>query len=268
MLDVEPLILAELRRLSPLDEAESGDWEAILDQTRPPRRSRRAVRWAPAALGVALAVVIPALAFSGTVRSLVGIHGPAPRYDQARLRVEVKPARNSDGKDYVYRLWTAPSTQGGSCVFTTEETTPASPHPRRMSGGGYCSAGGAALTVPRNRLMWSLGAARGDTLLLDGAAGSATRVAHMTLRWHGGSQPITTHEGFFLALVPIALHPPFRLLPFDVVGADGHGRIVATQRIPTSFLYPDWKHVEPKLRAYRIAHGCNKTPPLWQCSSR
>jgi hypothetical protein len=272
MLDVEPLILDELHRLSPLDKAESGDWEAILTQASPQRRdrrNRRTVRWTAAALGVALAVVIPALAFSGTVRSLVGIGSPAPRYDEARLRIEVKPKHKyAYGQNYVYRLWTAPSTQGGSCIFTTEEATPTPPHPSKISGGGYCSVGRAALVIPKDRLTWSLGTALGDSFLLDGVAGSAMHVAQMTLRWHGGSQRITTHDGFFLGLIPIALDPSFRLLPFDLVGTDGHGRMVATQRIPTNFLYPDWKRVKPKLRAYRNAHGCNKTPPLWQCRSR
>jgi hypothetical protein len=269
MLDVEPLILDELQRLAPLDEKESGDWETILRRAgRGPRR-RRTIGWSAIALGVALAVMIPALAFSETVQSLVGIHNPAPRYDQARLRVEVEPRhRFAYGQNYVYRLWTAPSNQGGSCIFTTEDATPAPPRPKRMTGGGYCSVGRTALIVPKDRLTWSLGTALGDTFLLSGVAGSAMHVTHMSLRWHGGSQRIMTHDGYFLGLIPVASNPSFRLLPFDLVGRDEHGRVVTTHRIPTSFLYRDWKRVEPKLRAYRNAHGCSKEPPLWRCASR
>jgi hypothetical protein len=269
MLDVEPLILDELQRLSTLDKTESGDWDAIVNQAVSPRRRRRTIVWTAVACVVGLLVVIPALAFSGTVRSLVGIHSPAPRYDQARLRVEVKPQHQYlYGQNYVYRLWTSPSTQGGSCIFMTEEAAPAPPHPKRISGGGYCSVGRVALMVPKDRITWSLGTALGDAYLLDGVAGSAMHVSQMTLRWHGGSQRITTHDGYFLGLIPTALNPSFRLLPFELVPTGSHGRVVATQRIPTSFLYLDWKHVEPKLRAYRNAHGCNKKPPLWRCRSR
>jgi hypothetical protein len=268
MLDVEPLILDELQRLSPLDQAESGDWEAILDDARPPRRRTRTVG-AAVAVAVALAVIIPAIAFSKTVQSLVGIHSPTPRYDQARLQVEVQPHHKYRyAENYVYRLWTAPSTQGGECIFTTEDPIPAPPQPKQISGGGYCSLGRAALILPKDRLTWTFGTALGETFLVDGVAGSALHVAQMTLRWHGGSQQIATHDGYFLGLIPIALNPPFRLLPFTLVGTDGHGRVVVRHRIPTSFLYFDWRHVEPKLRAYRNAHGCNKTPPLWHCTSR
>src|SRR6476620_2443776 len=91
MHDVEPLILDELQRLSPLDQTESGNWEAILDHARPRCQRRRTIGWTAVAFGIALAVMIPALAFSKTVQRLVGIHDPAPRYDQARLQVEVRP---------------------------------------------------------------------------------------------------------------------------------------------------------------------------------
>jgi hypothetical protein len=269
MLDVEPLILDELQRLSPLDQTESGDWETIVDHAKPRRQRRRTIRWVAVAFGIVLAIMIPALAFSESVQSLVGIHNPTPRYDQARLRVEVKPQHKyAYGQNYIYRLWTAPSDQGGSCIFTTEDATPAPPHPKQIRGSGGCSVGRAALILPNGRLEWSLGTALGDTFLVNGVTGSAMHVAHMTLRWHGGSQQITTHDGYFLGLIPIALNPMFRLLPFDLVGTDGRGLVVTTRRIPTSFLYLDWKRVEPRLRAYRNAHGCNKTPPLWQCTSR
>jgi hypothetical protein len=263
MLDVEPLILEELRRLSPLDDTASGDWEAIVGRSAPRRRTRRAAIWAPVAAVVVLAVVIPALAFSGTVRSLVGLSAPTPRYDQARLRVEVRLRH-----DYVYRLWTAPSTQGGECMFTTEAAAAAPPRPKQVTGGGLCRVGSGSLAVPAHGLTWTLGHALGDTYLLNGVAGRDMHVARLTLRWHGGSQRVATNDGYFLGLIPIADSPPFRLLPFDLVAQDGRGRIVMTQRIPTSFLYSDWKHVQPKLRTYRRAHGCSPSPPLWRCSSR
>ena len=269
MRDVEPVILDELQRLSTLDKRELGDWDTILKQAAPRGGGRKTAGWTASAVVVGLAVVIPALAFSGTVRSLVGLGQPTPRYDRARLRVEVQlRGRSLYPPGYVYRLWTAPSTQGGSCIFTTEEAAPAPPHPTRMTGGGYCSPGNGALTVPEHRFSWTLGSALGDTYMLDGVAGTATDVSQMTLRWHGGSQRITTNDGYFLGLVPIVKSPPFKLLPFDLVATTRQGREVATQRIPTSVLYFDWKRVKPKLTAYRQAHGCNTTPPIWRCRSR
>ena len=44
-------------------------------------------------------------------------------------------------------------------------------------------------------------------------------------------------------------------------------RIAARSRIPTSFLYLNWKQVQPQLRQYRVAHGCNTTA-VWRCKSR
>lgn len=267
MFDVEPLILDELQRLSPFDKTETGDWQKILDQAAP-RRQNRQKAWAAVTATVALAVVIPTLALSGTVRSLVGLDHPSPRYDEARLRVEVRHASPS-GRDYVYRLWTAPSTQGGSCFFTTQGTASQPSLPKGLTGGGFCSVGPHPLTVPKGRFTWAFGSVPGAAHVLSGVAGPEMHVTQVTLRWHNGSQRITTHDGYFLGLIPIAWNPPFKLLPFDLVATDSQGRTVATERIPTSFLYTDWKQkVERNLTAYRHAHGCNKTPPIWQCRSR
>ncbi len=270
MHDVEPLIVEELGRLSVLDGAESGNWEEIVRRAVPVRRRRRLAAWTAAVLVVGIAVVIPALAFSGTLRNLVGLDEPQPRYEQARLQVEVRaPRRYRFGQNYVYRLWTAPSTQGGTCVFTTYDPLPAPPHPKQITGGGECSVGRHPLLMPSgHRFTWSIGSAPGDTFIVDGRAGPAAQIEQMRLRWHGGSQSITTHNGYFLGLVPIIHNPPFRLLPFDLVATNSNGQVIAQERIPTSFLYENWKQEEPKLTTYRQTHGCRKTPPIWQCRSR
>jgi hypothetical protein len=262
MFDVEPLILDELQRLSPLDKRESGDWEAILTRAAPDSRARKTAIQIALAFAVIAAVVIPTLAFSATVRSLVGLGQPAPNYDQAHLRLEVALPQG-----YVARLWTAPSTQGGACMFTTYDASGAPSRPKKMTGGGFCSGAGA-LAVPRRRVFWSVGTALGGSYVLSGVAGLALHVSQVTLRWHGGAQAIATRDGYFLASVPVVASPPFRLLPFDLVATNDNGRTVATYRIPTSFLYLDWKHIEPKLRAYRQAHGCSEGPPIWHCRSR
>jgi hypothetical protein len=263
MFDVEPLILGELQRLSPLDKREPGDWEAILTRVTPERRARKAAIQTALAFAVIAAVVIPALAFSATVRSLVGLGQPAPKYDQARLRLEVALPQG-----YVARLWTAPSTQGGACMFTTYDASDAPSRPKKITGGGgFCSRAGA-LAIPRRRFYWSVGTALGGSYVLSGVASPALHVSQMTLRWHGGAQAIATRDTYFLAAVPVVASPPFRLLPFDLVATNDTGRTVYRHRIPTSFLYFARKHVEPKLRAYRKAHGCSKRPPIWHCRSR
>jgi hypothetical protein len=262
MFDVEPLILDELQRLSPLDKRESGDWEAILARATPDRRARTAAIHAALAFAVIAAVAIPALAFSATVRSLVGLGQPAPRYNRADLRLKVALPQG-----YVARLWTAPSTQGGACMFTTYDASDAPSRPKKITGGGFCSRPGA-LAIPNRRIFWSVGTALGGSFVLSGVAGPALRVSQMTLRWHGGAQAIPTRDGYFLASVPVVASPPFRLLPFDLVATNNTGRTVATYRIPTSVLYLDRKHIEPKLRAYRKAHGCSEGPAIWHCRSR
>lgn len=262
MFDVEALILDELQRLSPLDKRESGDWEAILARATPDRRARKAAIHTALAFAVIAAVVIPALAFSATVRSLVGLGHNEPRYDQARLRLKVALPQG-----YVARLWTAPSTQGGACMFTTYDASDAPSRPTKITGGGFCSRTGAR-AIPKTRVYWSVGTALGGSYVLSGVASPALHVSHVTLRWHGGAQAIPTRDGYFLASVPVVASPPFKLLPFDLVATNNTGTMV-TYRIPTSFLYLDYrKHIEPKLRAYRKAHGCSKRPPIWHCRSR
>jgi hypothetical protein len=66
---------------------------------------------------------------------------------------------------------------------------------------------------------------------------------------------------------PVLANPAFRLLPVAIVAFDKNGRQVSTSRIPSSFLYSNWKREQPKLRAYRRAHGCSTTV-VWQCRSR
>jgi hypothetical protein len=262
MFDVEPLILDELQRLSPLDKRESGDWEAILARATPDRHGRNAAIQIALAFAVIAAVAVPALAFSATVRSLVGLGQPAPRYDRADLRLKVALPQG-----YVARLWTAPSTQGGRCMFVTYDASNAPSRPKEMTGGGFCSRNGA-LTVPKTPIFWSVGTALGGSHVLSGVAGPGLHVSQVTLRWHGGAQAIPTRDGYFLASVPVVASPPFRLLPFDLVATNNTGRAVATYRIPTSFLYLGWKHIELKLRAYRKAHGCSEGPAIWHCRSR
>ena len=90
MVDVAPVILEELRRLSPFDPDERGDWEAVLDQATGRKDSGRLwPRWridrrAPrrphsllaAAVVLAAVMAAPALAFSTPIRQFFGLGYP------------------------------------------------------------------------------------------------------------------------------------------------------------------------------------------------
>jgi hypothetical protein len=87
MLDVEPVVLEELQRLSPFDPDERGDWDAVLAQAKVQRRRlgrRQAPRLIPrgtrsllaAGAVVAAVVAAPALAFSTPLRHFFGLEYP------------------------------------------------------------------------------------------------------------------------------------------------------------------------------------------------
>jgi len=63
MLDVEPVIVGELGRLSPLDLEQRGDWAAVLVAAAPRRRRRAVAVRAGIVVAAALAVAVPAVAF-------------------------------------------------------------------------------------------------------------------------------------------------------------------------------------------------------------
>jgi hypothetical protein len=162
MFDVEPLILDELQRLSPFDKRESGDWEAILARATPHRGARKTAIQTALAVAVIAAVVIPTLAFSATVRNFVGLGQNVPRFNQADLRLKVALPHG-----YVARLWTAPSTQGGACMFTTYDASDAPSLPTKITGGGFCTRSGAR-PIPGIPVYWSVGTALGGSYVYFG----------------------------------------------------------------------------------------------------
>lgn len=146
MLDVEPLILEELHRLSPLDETEHGDWEAAvarattsLNAVRSTAHPRRA-RWSRRSMWIALAAVVfliavaaPALGlgppfldfFSSKHASKRVIHqfallnvgaprGMSPKVISGQTRL-VTTYHLRTGK--AFPLWVAPTRAGGFCYL-------------------------------------------------------------------------------------------------------------------------------------------------------
>jgi hypothetical protein len=256
MSEVEHVIRRELERLAPANEIPKSDWDAVRRKAR--RRSPQR-RLAVALVFVVAAVVAPTFALSASVRDLLGFGGPPhPDYSRARLAVS---AVIPGGR--VARVWVAPSKEGGECEFVTFDPAGSRPPQTRMTGGGACTLGKTQLD---GRLTWSFSHGRHQTPIIHGRVG-AKHAARVDLRWHGGSQRLAYAHGFFVAAAPALNEPPFRLLPYDVVVLDAAGRAIDRSRIPTSFLYSDWKRVEPQLHRYRVSHGCSTTV-LWQCKSR
>jgi hypothetical protein len=238
---------------------DDSDWDDVLQRLDRPTVGAR--RWRPALLAavVLLTIAVPTLAFSASVRELIGLErAPRPDFRQARLAVS---APMPGGR--VARVWVAPSTDGGDCEFVTIDPAGSKRRPTRMTGGGSCTLG----KEHYRGLSWSFSRGGDDPPVIHGRVGPNVHAARVELRWHGGSQRLMYNHDSFVAAAPALDDPPFRRLPYDVVVSNRAGRVVARTRIPTSFLYRDWKRVQPRLHEYRVAHGCEATV-VWRCRSR
>jgi len=246
----------ELERLSPGDDVRAPDWDAV---RRGGLRGSARQRLAIAAVLLVIATGVPAFALSASVRGFFGFgNTPRPEYGKAQLRVSAPV-----GPGQVARLWAAPSTGGGECVVVTVAAPDSRARPNQINGGTACTLGKAVF----HGQFWSFSHGTRKTppviygrLLVPGAVG-------VDLRWRGGSQRLSYSNRFYIGSARSLINPRFTQLPYDIVALDGTGRIVNRARIPTSFLYSDWKQVEPKLHRYRVSHGCD-TVNVWHCKSR
>jgi hypothetical protein len=242
------------------DGYDDSDWADVLQRVNP--RSLAVHRWrpAPVAAAVLAAIALPTLALSASVRELVGLgNRPIPDFRRARLAVAAPISERR-----VARVWVAPSTDGGECEFVTIDPAGSKPHPVQMTGGGSCTLGHERFHGP---LSWSFSHGPRDTPVIHGRVSSTRDAARVELVWRGGAQQLAYHDGYFVAQASAIKDPAFRKLPFDVVAFNRNGHIAAQSPIPTSFLYLDWKRVQPRLHRYRVAHGCD-TRVVWRCRSR
>jgi hypothetical protein len=240
------------------------------------QRGTRDHRWrlAFAAAAALVAICLPTIALSASVRGWLGIR-PQPVYKKARLVVST-PIPG----DRVARVWVGPSTDGGECEILT--ITPASfvvinpttgamrptAASTRGSGGYACTVG---TRVPPNAFTWIESPVRvgnPTAALLEGHIGPTYKATRVGVVWNGGGAKLRLARGYFIGFVAIR-NPEFRRLPYTVVAYDALGHVVARRRIPTSFLYTDWKSVEARLHQYRQSHGCSDSPTrLWVCKTR
>jgi hypothetical protein len=276
VIDVEPMILKGLQQLAPAERVER-DWadvrrraerldvKRVRSRKRPPwnsRPARRSWRIALAAVAAVIVAIVPAVAFSASVRSFLGLDNVVePKYRLAQVMVSTPLPGGR-----IARLWLAPSTQGGQCEFVTYAAAGSKPKASRMDGGGECTIGAHRFL---GTLSWSFSStSRTTPPVITGRASPAVHPAQIELRWHGGSLKLASRSGYFIGTAPELDNPPFRQLPYDVVVLDNDGHVSARSRIPTSFLYGvHWKQVQPRLHAYRVAHGCD-TKDIWHCKTR
>jgi hypothetical protein len=259
MTDADGLLAA--RFAATRDGHDDSDWSNVLDRVNAQAVPVRRWRLALVAAAVLLAIALPTLALSASVRGLIGLAGPpSPDYRQARLVVS-DPLPGGQ----LARVWASPSKSGGECEFVTIDAARSKRPPSRMTGGGNCSLG---QPQSQDSLTWSFSSGPHPTPLIHGRVGANLHASRIELHWHGGRQRLAFSSGFFVASAPPLKDPPFRQLPYEVVAYDTAGHVVARSPIPTSLLYPlDWKRVQPQLHQYRIAHGCSIIP-VWRCKSR
>jgi hypothetical protein len=260
---------------------ERPDWTNVVERSTKLARRRPFIweRHSRTAIAIAFALVaicLPAIALSASVRGWLGL-GSQPVYKKARLVVSTPIAGNR-----VARLWVGPSTDGGDCEiitvtaasFVAIDPTTGAMRPvaasTRDSGGYGCTVG--STHVPSTALTWTFSPIPVGSLhgaLIHGHVGQSDKAVRVDIRWSGGREKLRTVDGYFIGVVPEIRNPPFHRLPYTVVAYNAQGHPVARQRIPTSFLYTDWRSVEPRLRQYRQRHGCSTTPTrLWTCKTR
>ncbi len=259
MTDADALLAA--RFAATRDTYDDADWGDVLQRLNAQSVRTRHWRLAAVAAAILLAVAVPTLAVSASVRGWFGLGSPPqPDYGHARLVVS---APVPGGR--VARVWVAPSANAGECEFVTIDPRGPKRQPVQMTGGGACTLGQRPFN---GSLAWSFSHPRHDTPIIHGRVSSKLHAARVELHWHGGTQQLAYNSsGFFIAAAPALNNPRFGRLPYDIVVYNRDGRIVARSRIPTSFLYLDWKQVQPQLHQYRVAHGCD-TSPFWRCKSR
>src|SRR5436305_10174443 len=195
MYDPAALIGAELEQLAPRDLSTTPNWLDVLARARREGRSRRV---APVLIAAAVAIAVPAVAFSSGVRGLLGLGHPAPVLGSAVALVSAPV-----GNDFYGHLWRSRSTTGGTCLFTTFDHSATQPRlPRDWRGGGSCSVEKTSKVSPASAaqplavtvsIQRRLGRRLRDWVppVVAGSVNPALHAARVAVVWHGGSRDLT-----------------------------------------------------------------------------
>jgi hypothetical protein len=255
MADVEQLIRDELDRLAPADDRRPPGWDEVLRRAAPP--SRRRIRLVAAA-AILAAVAVPAFAFSGTGRSLLGF-APSPAVvDEARHIVSAPV-----GNGFFVHWWHSPSKTGGGCSFQTVDRSLEPPATPARMGGGFC---GGSADADRARADHPLSAGvsiqrrpprvvppRWVPPRIHGSVYEGLYAVRVQVEWNGGRLPLVLRDGYFLGGSPRLYMPPFAAFPFWVVAYDAQGREVARKKLesPSLRLAGGWKQYAREYLAWK-----------------
>jgi hypothetical protein len=203
-----------------------------------PRAKRGAARKRLVAAAVALLVVgvaAPALAFSDSVRTFVGLESP-PKLEQATLLVSAPVAEGT-----VAHLWHGRTEGGGECFFETY-SPPGDAGTPDLSGG-ICSdrplppsayQGSVHVGVTK-KPMRVRGAAAWVPPVVTGHLDPTLGAMRVVVEWNGGAKELAHANGHFIGAVEDLYEVPDELLPVRVVAYDADGREVFARVIDASW---------------------------------
>jgi hypothetical protein len=257
MYDTATVVAAELEQLAPANDV-TPQWADVLVRARHDRRSRSLV---PVLLAAALAIAVPAVALSSSMRSLLGLGHPTPV-----LRRAVPLVSAPVGNDFYAHLWRSPSTAGGTCLFATfDHAARERALPRFWRGGGSCSTG-AAFTLSPTSALKPLAVSVSIQRRLDGpprtwvppviagAVDPSLQAARVAVLRHGLSHDLTLRNGWFIGGSRSFYAPPLKKLPFVVVAYNRSGHEVARKQLDRPsllLLQQGWKEFARKYRLWK-----------------
>ena len=267
MIDIEPMIEDELERLAPWAEtgaADLADVKLRASLAGQPR-SHRTLRRMAVAAAVALALAAPALAFSGSVRDLLGLGRPKPVVERAELLLSAPV-----GNGYWAHAFTAPSSTGGRCDFFMLNRNPRVAPVSNPNGSIACLSvdPGKRLTRARPDYPLNVGFSISRRLKggdpakwvpprVHGAVLPSLHAARVEVRWRGGSLPLRLKDNFFLGGSPELYMPSFARFPFIVVAYDANGTKIAAKRLdsPALMMMNGWKEYTPAYKQWKRTHS-------------
>jgi len=249
-------LLDELERLAPPGPT-TPDWNDVLRRARERRLPRRAVTIAAAA--AVLAIVVPAVAFSG----LLDLVRPVPVLHSAQPLVSARV-----GNGFYAHLWRSRSTTGGSCVFATYNHVAGTARLQPLfSGGGACSRKGELTVSPTTAahplavtlsIERRLGVTPREWVppVVWGAVEPGLHAVRVAVVWRGGGRDLTLKKNWFAGGGRGLFIPPLRKFPFFVVAYDRGGHEVARRKLdsPTLLLVNGWEAFTRRYDAWKRTH--------------